>query len=333
MTDEKKPLLAVRDLKVYYPIKVRSRGIISQRKLVRAVDGISFDVYEGETLGIVGESGCGKSTTGKTIVRLNRPTAGSVTYDGMDLFSCPPQAQARISREIQIVFQDPYSSLDPRFTVGRSIAEPLVVHKAGAPAERRARVVELMRAVGLREDVYDRYPHEFSGGQRQRVGVARALALNPKLLVCDEPVSALDVSIQAQILNLMQQLQAQFGLTYIFISHNLSVVEHVCNRILVMYLGHIVETAGTEELFKNPLHPYTRALMDAVPIPDPELHKDREPLGGDVPSPVNPPPGCPFCTRCPKVMDVCRQQRPQPADLGGHIVSCNLYQSQAPYQK
>ena len=231
------------------------------------------------------------------------------------------------------MFQDPYSSLDPRFTVGRSIAEPLVVHKAGAPAERRARVVELMRAVGLREDVYDRYPHEFSGGQRQRVGVARALALNPKLLVCDEPVSALDVSIQAQILNLMQQLQAQFGLTYIFISHNLSVVEHVCNRILVMYLGHIVETAGTEELFKNPLHPYTRALMDAVPIPDPELHKDREPLGGDVPSPVNPPPGCPFCTRCPKVMDICRQQRPQPADLGGHIVSCHLYQSQAPYQK
>lgn len=333
MTDEKKPLLAVRDLKVYYPIKVRSRGIFSQKKLVRAVDGISFDVYEGETLGIVGESGCGKSTTGKTIVRLNRPTAGSVTYDGMDLFSCPPQAQARISREIQIVFQDPYSSLDPRFTVGRSIAEPLVVHKAGAPAERRARVVELMRAVGLREDVYDRYPHEFSGGQRQRVGVARALALNPKLLVCDEPVSALDVSIQAQILNLMQQLQAQFGLTYIFISHNLSVVEHVCNRILVMYLGHIVETAGTEELFKNPLHPYTRALMDAVPIPDPELHKDREPLGGDVPSPVNPPPGCPFCTRCPKVMDICRQQRPQPADLGGHIVNCHLYQSQAPYQK
>ncbi len=333
MTDEKKPLLAVRDLKVYYPIKVRSRGIFSQKKLVRAVDGISFDVYEGETLGIVGESGCGKSTTGKTIVRLNRPTAGSVTYDGMDLFSCPPQAQARISREIQIVFQDPSSSLDPRFTVGRSIAEPLVVHKAGAPAERRARVVELMRAVGLREDVYDRYPHEFSGGQRQRVGVARALALNPKLLVCDEPVSALDVSIQAQILNLMQQLQAQFGLTYIFISHNLSVVEHVCNRILVMYLGHIVETAGTEELFKNPLHPYTRALMDAVPIPDPELHKDREPLGGDVPSPVNPPPGCPFCTRCPKVMDVCRQQRPQPADLGGHIVNCHLYQSQAPYQK
>lgn len=333
MTDEKKPLLAVRDLKVYYPIKVRSRGIFSQKKLVRAVDGISFDVYEGETLGIVGESGCGKSTTGKTIVRLNRPTAGSVTYDGMDLFSCPPQAQARISREIQIVFQDPYSSLDPRFTVGRSIAEPLVVHKAGAPAERRARVVELMRAVGLREDVYDRYPHEFSGGQRQRVGVARALALNPKLLVCDEPVSALDVSIQAQILNLMQQLQAQFGLTYIFISHNLSVVEHVCNRILVMYLGHIVETAGTEELFKNPLHPYTRALIDAVPIPDPELHKDREPLGGDVPSPVNPPPGCPFCTRCPKVMDVCRRQRPQPADLDGHIVSCHLYQSQAPYQK
>ncbi|MFR1109694.1 MAG: ATP-binding cassette domain-containing protein [Anaerotruncus colihominis] len=243
MTDEKKPLLAVRDLKVYYPIKVRSRGIFSQKKLVRAVDGIPFDVYEGETLGIVGESGCGKSTTGKTIVRLNRPTAGS--DDGMDLF-LPPQAQARISRNTDCV-PGPYSSLDPRFTVGRSIAEPLVVHKAGAPAERRARVVELMRAVGLREDVYDRYPHEFSGGQRQRVGVARALALNPKLLVCDEPVSALDVSIQAQILNLMQQLQAQFGLTYIFISHNLSVVEHVVTAsVIPAYRG----TAGTEELFK-----------------------------------------------------------------------------------
>lgn len=326
LAEEKRLLLSVKDLKIHYPVKVRGKGIFAQKKVVRAVDGISFDVFEGETLGIVGESGCGKSTTGKAIVRLNKPTEGSITYEGIDLFHCNKEEAARLNKEIQIIFQDPYSSLDPRFTVGHSIAEPLIVHKESSSKDRYKRVIELMEAVGLREEVYNRYPHEFSGGQRQRVGVARALALNPKLLVCDEPVSALDVSIQAQILNLMEELQKKFGLTYIFISHNLSVVEHICDRILVMYLGHLVESSETEELFKNPLHPYTRALMEAVPIPDPELEKTHEPLSGDVPSPINPPPGCPFCTRCPKVMEKCKTERPKTLDMGGgHRVACHLY--------
>ena len=300
---------------------------MAEKRVVRAVDGISFDVYEGETLGIVGESGCGKSTTGRAIVRLNRPTSGQILYDGKDLYAYPKGEQDRLSKEIQIIFQDPYSSLDPRFTVGRSIAEPLVVHRIGNAQERRQRVVELMEEVGLREDLYGRFPHEFSGGQRQRIGVARALALNPRLLVCDEPVSALDVSIQAQILNLMQELQKKHNLTYLFISHNLSVVEHVCVRIAVMYLGHIVEIASTEELFSHPLHPYTQALIQAVPVPDPERKSEHEPLGGDVPSPVNPPEGCPFCTRCPYADDRCRKERPQQKDMGGgHFVSCHRYE-------
>lgn len=326
MSEEKKVLLSVRNLKVHYPVKVHNKGFLAQKKVVRAVDGVSFDVYEGETLGIVGESGCGKSTTGKTIVQLNRPTSGEVLYDGKDLFHYPKEEAARLNREIQIIFQDPYSSLDPRFTVGRSIAEPMVVHKVGTAQERYDKVVSLMKEVGLREDVYNRYPHEFSGGQRQRIGVARALSLNPRLLVCDEPVSALDVSIQAQILNLMQELQTRFGLTYIFISHNLSVVEHICDRIVVMYLGHIVEMADAADLFENPLHPYTQALMNAVPVPDPEQKKERIPLSGDVPSPVNPPEGCPFCTRCPLADDRCRSERPQTKDMGGgHSVCCHRF--------
>ena len=324
--EQRSVLLSVRDLKVHYPVKVKNKGFMAQKKVVKAVDGISFDIYEGETLGVVGESGCGKSTTGRAIVRLNRPTAGQILYQGQDLFGYDKKESERLNREIQIIFQDPYSSLDPRFTVGRSIAEPMVVHKWGTKKERYDRVIELMREVGLREDLYNRYPHEFSGGQRQRIGVARALALNPKLLVCDEPVSALDVSIQAQILNLMQELQQRFGLTYLFISHNLSVVEHICDRIVVMYLGHIVEQADTDELFRNPLHPYTQALMNAVPIPDPDQRKEREPLGGDVPSPVNPPEGCPFCTRCPNATDRCRKERPALADMGGgHLVSCHYH--------
>ena len=326
MAEQRKALLSVQDLQVHYPVKIRNKGFFAQKRVVRAVDGISFDVYEGETLGIVGESGCGKSTTGRTIVRLNRPTAGQILYDGKDLFHFPKQEENRLSREIQIIFQDPYSSLDPRFTVGRSIGEPLVVHGEGDHTQRYNRVVELMAEVGLREELYNRYPHEFSGGQRQRIGVARALALNPRLLVCDEPVSALDVSIQAQILNLMQELQQKHHLTYVFISHNLSVVEHVCGRIAVMYLGHIVETAPTQELFAHPLHPYTQALIQAVPIPDPARKSAHEPLSGDVPSPVNPPAGCPFCTRCPHATDRCRQERPAQSDQGGgHLVSCHLY--------
>ena len=324
---DKKILLSVRDLKVHYPVKIHNKGFVAEKRVVRAVDGISFDVYEGETLGIVGESGCGKSTTGRAIVRLNRPTSGQILYDGKDLYAYPKGEQDRLSKEIQIIFQDPYSSLDPRFTVGRSIAEPLVVHRIGNAQERRQRVVELMEEVGLREDLYGRFPHEFSGGQRQRIGVARALALNPRLLVFDEPVSALDVSIQAQILNLMQELQKKHNLTYLFISHNLSVVEHVCVRIAVMYLGHIVEIASTEELFSHPLHPYTQALIQAVPVPDPERKSEHEPLGGDVPSPVNPPEGCPFCTRCPYADDRCRKERPQQKDMGGgHFVSCHRYE-------
>ena len=326
MAEQRKALLSVQDLQVHYPVKIRNKGFFAQKRVVRAVDGVSFDVYEGETLGIVGESGCGKSTTGRAIVRLNRPTGGRILYDGQDLYNFPKQEQGRLSREIQIIFQDPYSSLDPRFTVGRTIAEPLVVHGEGDHAQRYRRVVELMEEVGLREELYGRYPHEFSGGQRQRIGVARALALNPRLLVCDEPVSALDVSIQAQILNLMQELQQKHHLTYLFISHNLSVVEHVCGRIAVMYLGHIVETAPTQELFAHPLHPYTQALIQAVPIPDPARKSAHEPLSGDVPSPVNPPAGCPFCTRCPHATDRCRQERPAQSDQGGgHLVSCHLY--------
>ena len=324
-------ILEVSHLKKYFPIK---GGLLSRVVgHVKAVDDVSFTIKRGTTMGLVGESGCGKSTTGRTILRLIEKTDGEVVFNGQNIYQLDKKQMRNLRTKMQIIFQDPYSSLSPRLPVGEIIGEAVREHNLVPKEKFDDYVTEIMTECGLQEYHKDRYPHEFSGGQRQRVVVARALALNPKLLVCDEPVSALDVSIQAQILNLMQQLQAQFGLTYIFISHSLSVVEHVCNRILVMYLGHIVETAGTEELFKNPLHPYTRALMDAVPIPDPELHKDREPLGGDVPSPVNPPPGCPFCTRCPKVMDVCRQQRPQPADLGGHIVSCHLYQSQAPYQK
>lgn len=269
--NEKKKLLEIKDLKIYYPIKGK-RDAEGKPAYVKAVDGVTFDVYENETFGLVGESGCGKSTTGRTVVRLNKPTAGSVTFEGHDLFAkMNRQQNMDLTQKIQIIYQDPYSSLDPRFTVGRCIEEPLIVHHMGNKAERRARVLQLMHDVGLREEVYTRYPHEFSGGQRQRIGVARALALDPKLVVCDEPVSALDVSIQAQILNLMRELQRKYQLTYIFISHNLSVVKHICDRIAVMYLGNIVEIAPKKELFDNPLHPYTKALLGAIPIPDPDI--------------------------------------------------------------
>ena len=321
MTDTHKKLLEVKNLKVYYPIKKKFPG--EAAKFVKAVDDISFDVYEGETFGLVGESGCGKSTTGKTLVRLNKPTEGTVTFGGRDLgLHASRRDVMDLTQKIQIIFQDPYSSLDPRFTIGRCIEEPLIVHKMGSAAERRQRVLQLMHDVGLREEQYTRYPHEFSGGQRQRIGVARALALNPSLIVCDEPVSALDVSIQAQILNLMQELQKKYNLTYIFISHNLSVVKHVCDRIAVMYLGNIMELADKKELFAHPRHPYTQALLEAIPIPDPDVPSMSGMLEGDVPSPVNPPKGCCFHTRCKYATDKCRQARPQLKDCGGHQVAC-----------
>lgn len=326
--NEKKKLLEIKDLKIYYPIKGK-RDAEGKPAYVKAVDGVTFDVYENETFGLVGESGCGKSTTGRTVVRLNKPTAGSVTFEGHDLFAkMNRQQNMDLTQKIQIIYQDPYSSLDPRFTVGRCIEEPLIVHHMGNKAERRARVLQLMHDVGLREEVYTRYPHEFSGGQRQRIGVARALALDPKLVVCDEPVSALDVSIQAQILNLMRELQRKYQLTYIFISHNLSVVKHICDRIAVMYLGNIVEIAPKKELFDNPLHPYTKALLGAIPIPDPDIPAMQDMLEGDVPSPINPPKGCCFHTRCHGCCKECTAQKPSAMTTGWPAARCK--QGRAP---
>lgn len=317
-------LLEVRDLKVYYPVKTKGRGFVSEKKYVKAVDGIDFDVKRGETFGIVGESGCGKSTTGKAIVKLLIPDGGTITFDGHDLFKLTGTMRKEYKKKIQIIFQDPYSSLDPRFTVERIIGEPLLVHGMVDRKKRKQIVLKLMEDVGIRSEFINRYPHEFSGGQRQRIGVARALALNPSLIVCDEPVSALDVSIQAQILNLMEELQEKYGLTYIFISHNLSVVKHVCDRIAVMYLGKIVELADKRELFDNPLHPYTNALLDAIPVPDPEIDSLTKLLEGDVPSPLNPPSGCRFHTRCVCVRPECSSVEPESKEVTrGHYVACH----------
>ena len=317
-------LLEVQNLKLYYPVKVRQNILRSETRYVKAVDDISFTVNKGETFGLVGESGCGKSTTGKTIVKLLRPTAGDILFEGKSIFARQEEGQDLTTR-IQIIFQDPYSSLDPRFTVGRCIAEPMVVHKTGTPQQREERVRQLMKDVGLRPEHYTKYPHEFSGGQRQRIGVARALALNPSLIVCDEPVSALDVSIQAQILNLMQDLQKKYDLTYIFISHNLSVVKHLCDRIAVMYLGNMVEIASKNDLFDRPAHPYTQALLDAIPIPAPDIPTMQEMLEGDVPSPMDPPAGCCFHTRCKKACPRCAQERPRLREIApGHLVACHF---------
>ncbi len=316
-------LLEVKNLKVYYPVKVRKNALTSEKRFVKAVDDISFSIRQGETFGLVGESGCGKSTTGKTIVRLLKPTGGQVLFEGQDIFA--EGKKSDLSQKIQIIFQDPYSSLDPRFTVGRCIAEPMRVHKMGTAREQEERVRSLMHDVGLRPEAYTKYPHEFSGGQRQRIGVARALALNPSLIVCDEPVSALDVSIQAQILNLMQDLQEKYHLTYLFISHNLAVVEHLCDRVAVMYLGNLVEVAETEDLFCHPVHPYTQALLDAIPVPDPEIPTMHNMLEGDVPSLMNPPTGCCFHTRCPHACEQCSKEKPALRDMGnGHFVACHL---------
>src|SRR6478735_4197768 len=320
-------LLSVRNLKMHFPI---TQGIILQKQVgsVKAVDDISFDITQGETLGLVGESGCGKSTTGRAILQLYKPTAGSVEFNGRDLVKLKGGEMRRMRRELQMIFQDPYASLNPRMTVGSIIGEPLEIHNLAKGREKSERVQELLRTVGLNPYFANRYPHEFSGGQRQRIGIARALAANPDFIVADEPVSALDVSIQAQIVNLLEDLQDQFGLTYLFIAHDLSVVKHISDRVAVMYLGKIVEMAGRTELYDQPLHPYTKALLSAVPIPDPVVEKRRERiiLTGDVPSPINPPSGCHFHTRCPYVMDVCKQIDPVLADQGGeHFVACHLY--------
>jgi oligopeptide transport system ATP-binding protein len=325
-------LLEVRDLVMHFPL---TQGIIFQRKVgaVKAVDGISFSVKRGETLGLVGESGCGKSTTGRAILQLYKPTAGEVLFDGTDLVKLGANDMRKQRKYLQMIFQDPYASLNPRMTVGSIIAEPMQIHNLVPKAERLQRVQELLETVGLNPYFANRYPHEFSGGQRQRIGIARALAANPRFIVADEPVSALDVSIQAQIINLLEDLQDRFNLTYLFIAHDLSVVRHISDRVAVMYLGKIVELADRVTLYAEPLHPYSKALLSAVPIPDPKIEKKRERiiLTGDVPSPINPPSGCRFHTRCPYVMDICKQVEPRFADAGGrHFVACHLYPSSAP---
>jgi oligopeptide transport system ATP-binding protein len=321
-------LLDVQNLKMYFPI---TQGVIIQRHIgdIKAVDDISFSIRAGETMGLVGESGCGKSTTGRAILQLYRPTDGRVYFKGEELTELKGEALRRMRREMQMIFQDPYASLNPRMTVGNIIGEPLEVHSIySSKAERRERVQELLRIVGLNPYFVNRYPHEFYRGQRQRIGVARALAVNPEFIVCDEPISALDVSIQAQIINLLEDLQAELGLTYLFIAHDLSVVRHISDRIAVMYLGKLAELSDREELYENPLHPYTQALLSAVPIPDPVIEEKRQRiiLEGDVPSPANPPKGCNFSTRCPRVMDVCHEVDPEFKDVGGgHWVACHLY--------
>ncbi|HTT78509.1 MAG TPA: oligopeptide/dipeptide ABC transporter ATP-binding protein [Stellaceae bacterium] len=320
-----RPLVEIRGLHKHFPI---TEGVLIGRRIgnVKAVDGIDFTINRGETLGLVGESGCGKTTTGRCILRLETPTDGAILYDGVDIAKLPRRDLMALRRRIQVIFQDPYSSLNPRMKVGAIIEEPMRVHGiGGGAAERVARVRELLLVCGLNPEFADRYPHEMSGGQRQRVGIARALALDPEFIVCDEAVSALDVSIQAQVVNLLEDLRARFGLTYLFIAHDLSVVRHICQRVAVMYLGRIVELADCDELFDHPLHPYTTALLAAVPVPDPTIEATRQtrPLQGEVPSPINPPPGCVFHPRCPLAVEECRRIRPELRELRpGHWVAC-----------
>jgi oligopeptide transport system ATP-binding protein len=322
---EQEILLRVDDLKMHFPIR---RGVFQKTVgYVHAVDGVSFEVRRSETLGLVGESGCGKSTTGRTILQLYKPTAGHIYYDGKDLVAMKGESLRHMRQKMQMIFQDPYASLNPRQTVEEIVGEPLIVHNVMRGSEVREKVRDLLKLVGLNPSYLDRYPHEFSGGQRQRIGVARALALNPDLIICDEPISALDVSIQAQVVNLLEDLQKQFGLTYLFIAHDLSMVRHISTRIAVMYLGILVELTGQDELYKNPLHPYTQALLSAVPIPDPVVEEKRKRilLQGEIPSPVNPPSGCRFRTRCPLAKEICAEKKPEWREASpDHWVACHM---------
>jgi oligopeptide/dipeptide ABC transporter ATP-binding protein len=318
------PLLEVRDLVKRFPIRRGLFGRVSGA--IRAVDGVSLSIAPGETLALVGESGSGKTTTGRCILRLLDPTSGTIRFDGVDLLALPPREMRRMRRNIQVIFQDPYGSLNPRMRVGTIVREPLDIHRIGAGRDdRRAMVARLLERVGLEPAMMERFPHEFSGGQRQRIGVARALALRPRLIVADEPVSALDVSVQAQVINLLIDLQSEFGIAYLFIAHDLAVVERIADRVAVMYLGKIVESAPTGEIFKNPLHPYTRALLQAIPIPDPTRARERTVIRGELPSPAAPPPGCRFHTRCPVAIDECRRLEPPLVEVTpGHWAACHL---------
>jgi peptide/nickel transport system ATP-binding protein len=315
-------LIEVRNLTKYF--QAGAGLFVAGEGVVKAVDGVSFNIRRGETFGLVGESGCGKSTIGRCILRLIEPTSGKVNFLGQDLLSLGSDSLRRLRRDMQIIFQDPYSSLNPRMTVGQIIGEPLLIHNSGDERKsRHDRVAELLRLVGLEPEHARRYPHEFSGGQRQRIGIARALALKPRFIVCDEPVSALDVSVQAQVVNLLQDLQEQLGLTYLFISHGLSVVQHISTRVGIMYLGKLVEIASSDEIFHNPLHPYTQALLSAIPIPEPDHRRERVPLSGEIPTALNPPSGCNFRTRCPIVEPRCAEQSPQLVEVAPeHFVSC-----------